>query len=192
MLVIDFNTFNYVKLCLKMISNELRFHVTMRMMWREWNVENCISVWKHEYVWCKSLKHKHVHGTKRWTKDPWDVYPWAPCNKTIGLRTSWHYEMKDLWAVYPWAPWNERPLGYVPLGTKIRWKQIMSMHIMMMMICDMFYDDFMTRCISMPVSLKGTKHRYTVTGRLHRCFIWNFMLGVPIYLWVWMEQKICI
>jgi hypothetical protein len=29
---------------------------------------------------------------------------------------------------------------------------------MMMMICDMFYDDFMTRCISMPVSLNGTKH----------------------------------
>jgi len=32
MFVIDFNTFNYVKLYFKMISNELRFHVTMRMM----------------------------------------------------------------------------------------------------------------------------------------------------------------
>jgi len=30
--VIDLNTFNYIKLCLKMISNELRIYVTMRMM----------------------------------------------------------------------------------------------------------------------------------------------------------------
>jgi hypothetical protein len=103
-----------------MISNELRFHFTIRMMWKTWNVENCISVWKSEHVWCKSRKHKHVHGTKRWTKNPWAAYCWAPCNKTIGLRTPWHYKTENPWATYPWAPWNEKPLGCVLLGTMKR------------------------------------------------------------------------
>jgi hypothetical protein len=109
--VIDFNTFNYVKLCLKMISNELRFHVIMRMMWKTWNVENCISVWKHEHVWCKSWKHKHIHGTKCWTKDSWVAYLWAPCNKTIGLRIPWHYETKGLWAAYPLGTMKQKIVG---------------------------------------------------------------------------------
>jgi hypothetical protein len=104
---------NMFKLCLKMISNELRFHFTIRMMWKTWNVENCISVWKSEHVWCKSRKHKHVHGTKRWTKNPLGTIK----QKTLGLRTPGHHETKNRWAVYYLALWNERPLGCVPLGT---------------------------------------------------------------------------
>lgn len=37
--------------------------------------------------------------------------------KTLGLRTTGHHETKNRWDVYYLALWNERPLGYVPLGT---------------------------------------------------------------------------
>jgi hypothetical protein len=47
---------------------------------------------------------------------------------------------------------------------------MMSMHNTMM-ICYVFYDNFITRCISMSMSLNGAEHKYTVTARLHRCFI---------------------
>jgi hypothetical protein len=36
-----------------------------------------------------------------------------------------------------------------------------------MMICDMFYDVFITRCINMYMSLNGIEHMYTVSTRLH-------------------------
>jgi hypothetical protein len=53
-----------------------------------------------------SRKHKDVYETKPWTKDSWDTYPWAPCNKTLVLRTPGYYEKKDCWAAYPSAPRN--------------------------------------------------------------------------------------
>jgi hypothetical protein len=95
---------NMFKLCLNMISNELRFHFTIRMMWKTWNVENCISVWKNEHVWCKSRKHKHVHGTKRWTKNPYAkplgcVLLGTMKRKTLGLRTPGHHATKPLGCV---------------------------------------------------------------------------------------------
>jgi hypothetical protein len=116
--------------------------------------------------------------------------------KTLGLHTFGHHATRPLGCVSLgtmkrkacglrtlWAPWSKRLLDCVSLGIRMRRKQMMNMHSMIM-ICNMFYDDFMTKCISMPMNLNGIKHMYTVTARLHRCFIWNFMLDVPIYLWV--------
>jgi hypothetical protein len=38
----------------------------------------------------------------------------------------------------------------------------------------MIYDVFMARCISMPLSLNGIEHMYTVTARLHRMYYMKF------------------
>jgi hypothetical protein len=38
----------------------------------------------------------------------------------------------------------------------------------MKMMCDIFYDGFHARCISMYMSLNGTEHMYTITTRFHR------------------------
>jgi hypothetical protein len=56
----------------------------------------------------------------------------------------------------------------------------------------MFYDVFIARCTSMPMSLNRIEHIYTVTAKLYKWFKWNFILDIPICLWVWMEQSICI
>jgi hypothetical protein len=38
----------------------------------------------------------------------------------------------------------------------------------MMMMCDMFYNGFLARCIDMYISLNGTEHMYTITLKLHK------------------------
>jgi hypothetical protein len=81
-LVIEFNTFNYVKLW---FDDDLWallyvYEIVEGVMFlydfkwvkisysnendvKSMKCENCVSVWKQEHVWCKSRKHKHVHGT---------------------------------------------------------------------------------------------------------------------------------
>jgi hypothetical protein len=55
-----------------------------------------------------------------------------------------------------------------------------------------FYDVFIARCNGMPMSLNVTEHMYIVSVRLYRWFKWNDILDVPICVWVWTEQSICI
>jgi hypothetical protein len=76
----------------------------------------CMSMWKYGYNDYMTRKHKHVHGKKRRTKYHWAANPFGTMKwKTTALRTLL-------------APWNERPLGCVPFGTRMRWKRMMSMH----------------------------------------------------------------
>jgi hypothetical protein len=79
----------------------MNFMIHLKITWEVHDVNWCISVWKHRHNDYVSRKHKHLHRTKRWTKDPWVAYPWAPCNKVLGLSTPRHYETKDHWVVTP-------------------------------------------------------------------------------------------
>jgi hypothetical protein len=56
---------------------------------------------------------------------------------------------------------------------------------MMIIMCDMFYDGFHAKCISIHMSLNGTEYMYTITVRLRRMIYVVFharRINMPISL----------
>jgi hypothetical protein len=153
---------------LRIVIRFLNFRICLKMTWEVHDVNWCISVWKYRHNDYMSWKHNDVHGTKRWTKDPLDAYPWAPCNKTLVLCTLGHYDLKDRWAAYPSAPWN-KTLGLHTsrhYETKDRWAVYPSTprcdenewKVCYWWCVTCFIMVFMTRCTNMYMCLNGIEY----------------------------------
>jgi hypothetical protein len=157
---------------LRIVIRFMNFMICLKMTWEVNDVNWFISVRKYGHTDFMSRMHKDVHGMKRWTKNPWDAYPWAPCNKTLVLHTPGHYEMKDRWATYPSAPWNKTfglrtPRHY---ETKDRWAANPSAPscdenewkacIAWWWCVTCFMMIFMTRCTKMYMCLNRIEHIY--------------------------------
>jgi hypothetical protein len=110
-------------------------------------------------------------------------------------------ERKTVWVEVPSAQWNVRPFGWKShrqLKCKISWVKVPLMSTTkqgkrMKGKHDMIYDVFMTRCTNMYVFKWNISYIYiSLQLECIEWFMWNFMLYIPIWLWVWMEQNICI